>query len=249
MPQLFWCWKAPPRPARPKAPHVPVGHVWWHRHVFHANSMSCHTWTWCHGHGKTSRVQTWHVIHGHAMVMARHAMFASHVTMTWQAPHEAGHAPNSFSTIHFLKIGFKLLSVSKSWPPLYPCGENVKRWNLQWHWTLPHFWILLPSTALFGQLPSHLGAIKLWGPIPPSSFLQISWLLPWSLADQGTHLSSLAFLRGPDSGLVLMLHEFGTPMTGMQVHGGKRNHDSNMTHMGNMANKHEYPRSLTWQAW
>ena len=46
-----------------------------------------------------------------------------------------------------------------------------------------------------------------------------------------------------------MLHEFGTPMTGMQVHGGKRNHDSNMTHMGNMANKHEYPRSLTWQAW
>lgn len=97
MPQLFWCW-APPQTCPPKSP------PW---HVFHANSMSCHTWTWCHSHGKTSRVQTWHVIHGHAMVMARHAMFPSHVTMTWQAPHEAGHAPNSCSTVHFLKIGFK----------------------------------------------------------------------------------------------------------------------------------------------
>ena len=109
MPQLFWCW-TPPRPARQKARPCPpwtciMTQAW---HVFHANSMTCHTWTWCHGHGKTSRVQTWHVIHGHAMVMAHHAMFPSHVTMTWQAPHEAGHATNSFSTIvHFLKIGFK----------------------------------------------------------------------------------------------------------------------------------------------
>ena len=230
----------PPRPARPKAPH-----------------------------GMSFMQIPCHVIHGHdATVMARHPGFrhdmsymdmpwswhvmpCSHLMWPW---HDKLHMKQVMLPTHvqpFIswRLVSKLLSVSKSWPPLSPCGENVKRWNLQWHWTLPHVWVLLPSTALFGQLPSHLGAIKLWGPIPPSRFLQFSSLLSWSLADQGTHLSSLAFLRGPDSGLVLMLHEFGTPMAGMQVHGGKRNHDSNMTHMGNMANKHEYPRSLTWQAW
>ena len=110
MPQLFWCWKAPPDLPAQKPPMSPLDmyddtgmaclsckfHVMSYMDMMPqswqdipCSDMTCHTWT-CHGH--------W--------VMARHAMFPSHVTMTWQAPHEAGHAPHSCSTIHFLKIGF-----------------------------------------------------------------------------------------------------------------------------------------------
>ena len=242
----FLMLKSPPRPARPKAPHVPLGHVWWHRHGMSFMQIPCH------------------VIHGHdAAVMARHPVFRhdmSYMDMPWSLSH---------GTSCYVPISCDHDMTSSTWSrscsPLMFNHSFLEDWFhnsfrfrragrlsilavKMWNGGI-YTWVLLPSTALFGQLPSHLGAIKLWGPIPPSRFLQISSLLSWSLADQGTHLSSLAFLRGPDSELMLMLHEFGTPMTGMQVHGGKRNHDSNMTHMGNMANKHEYPRSLTWQAW
>ena len=189
MPQLFWYWKAPPpRPARPKAPH-----------------------------GMSFMQIPCHVIHGHdATVMARHPVFRhdmSYMDMPWSwhvMPcshfmwpwHDKLHMKQVMLPTHvqpFIswRLVSKFLSVSKSWPPLSPCGENVKRWNLQWHWTLPHVWVLLPSTALFGQLPSHLGAIKLWGPIPPSRFLQISSLLSWSLAVPTVpNMASMAKLHG-----------------------------------------------------
>ena len=164
----FLMLKSPP----PKAPHVPLGHVWWHRHGMFFMQIPCHV---IHGHDAT--VMARHPVFRHDMSYmdmpwSWHVMPCSHLMWPWHGKLHMKQVmlPTHFQPFISWRLVSKLLSVSKSWPPLYPCGENVKRWNLQWHWTLPHFWILLPSTALLGQLPSHLGAIKLWGPIPPSSF-------------------------------------------------------------------------------
>ena len=78
----FLMLKSPPRPARPKAPHVPLGHVWWHRHGMSFMQIPCH------------------VIHGHdAAVMARHPVFRhdmSYMDMPWSLSHGTScHVPIS----------------------------------------------------------------------------------------------------------------------------------------------------------
>ena len=128
----FLMLRSPPRPARPKAPldmYDDTGmacfsckcHVMSYMDMMPrswqdipCSDMTCHTWT-CHGHGTSC----------HVPISCDHDIDKLHMKQVL--------LPTHFQPFISRRLVSKLLSVSKSWPPLYPCGENVKRWNLQWH--------------------------------------------------------------------------------------------------------------------